>query len=183
VSGRLNRFLTLGGTAGALARYRTMALIVGTGLAILCFVGIPLQLAGGAPLGQNNWPWTSVVEIVGPLHGIFYIVYLLACLDLASRARFKTGQLLGMVCSGLLPLLAFYMERRVTERVRSQLALGADAPPGPAAAFWATLSGQSRRDAEAAARARQQGSQLEHDERPADRVEDASSPGQVKGSR
>jgi integral membrane protein len=160
-----------------------MALIVGTGLAILCFVGIPLQLAGGAPLGQNNWPWTSVVEIVGPLHGIFYIVYLLACLDLASRARFKTGQLLGMVCSGLLPLLAFYMERRVTERVRSQLALGADAPPGPAAAFWATLSGQSRRDAEAAARARQQGSQLEHDERPADRVEDASSPGQVKGSR
>lgn len=183
MSGRLNRFLTLGGTAGALARYRTMALIVGTGLAILCFVGIPLQLAGGAPLGQNNWPWTSVVEIVGPLHGIFYIVYLLACLDLASRARFKTGQLLGMVCSGLLPLLAFYMERRVTERVRSQLALGADAPPGPAAAFWATLSGQSRRDAEAAARARQQGSQLEHDERPADRVEDASSPGQVKGSR
>jgi integral membrane protein len=160
-----------------------MALIVGTGLAILCFVGIPLQLAGGAPLGQNNWPWTSVVEIVGPLHGIFYIVYLIACLDLASRARFKTGQLLGMVCSGLLPLLAFYMERRVTERVRSQLALGADAPPGPAAAFWATLSGQSRRDAEAAARARQQGSQLEHDERPADRVEDASSPGQVKGSR
>jgi integral membrane protein len=160
-----------------------MALIVGTGLAILCFVGVPLQLAGGAPLGQNKWPWTSVVEIVGPLHGIFYIVYLFACLDLASRARFKTGQLLGMVCSGLLPLLAFYMERKVTERVRSQLALGADAPPGPAAAIWATLSGQSRRDAEVAARARRQGSQLGHDERPADRVDDASSPGQVKGSR
>lgn len=174
MSGRLNRFLTLGGTAGALARYRAMALIVGTGLAILCFVGIPLQLAGGVPLGDNKWPWTSVVEIVGPLHGIFYIVYLLACLDLASRARFKTAQLLGMVCSGLLPLLAFYMERKVTERVRAQLALGEDAPPGPAATIWATLSGQSRRDAEAAARARRQGSQPELAERPADRVEDAS---------
>jgi integral membrane protein len=156
-----------------LARYRTMALIVGTGLAVLCFVGIPLQLAGGVPLGDNKWPWTSVVEIVGPLHGIFYIVYLLACLDLASRARFKTTQLLGMVCSGLLPLLAFYMERRVTERVRAQLALGEDAPPGPAAAIWATLSGQARREAEAAARARRQASQPEHADRPADRVEDA----------
>ncbi len=173
MSGRLNRLLTLGGTAGALARYRTMALIVGTGLAILCFIGIPLQLAGGGPLGQNKWPWTSVVEIVGPLHGIFYIVYLLACLDLASRARFKTAQLLGMVCSGLLPLLAFYMERKVTERVRAQLALGDDAPPGPAATIWATLSGQSRREAEAAARARQQASRSEYRNDPADRVEDA----------
>jgi integral membrane protein len=150
-----------------------MALIVGTGLAILCFIGIPLQLAGGVPLGDNKWPWTSVVEIVGPLHGIFYIVYLLACLDLASRARFKTAQLLGMVCSGLLPLLAFYMERRVTERVRAQLALGEDAPPGPAAAIWATLSGQSRREVEAAAKARRQAAQPEHADRPADRVEDA----------
>ena len=166
--------LRLGGTAGALARYRMMALIVGTGLAILCFIGIPLQLAGGVPLGDNKWPWTSVVEIVGPLHGIFYIVYLLSCLDLASRAWFKTAQLLGMVCSGLLPLLAFYMERKVTERVRAQLALGEDAPPGPAATIWATLSGQSRRDAEAAARARRQGSQPELADRPVDRVEDAS---------
>ncbi len=173
MSGRLNHLLTQGGTAGALARYRTMALIVGTGLAVLCFVGIPLQLAGGGPLGQNKWPWTSVVEIVGPIHGIFYIVYLLACLDLASRARFKTAQLLGMVCSGLLPLLAFYMERKVTERVRSQLALGTDAPPGPAAAIWATLSGQSRREAEAAARAREQASGSEHRNDPADTVEEA----------
>ena len=174
MSGRLNRLLTQGGTAGALARYRTMALIVGTGLAVLCFIGIPLQLAGGVPLGQNKWPWTSVVEIVGPIHGIFYIVYLLACLDLASRARCKTAQLLGMVCSGLLPLLAFYMERKVTERVRSQLALGADAPPGPAAAIWATLAGRSKRDADGgAAPGRQQGSLHEHPSVPADTVEEA----------
>jgi integral membrane protein len=173
VSGRLSGLLTQGGTAGALARYRMMALIVGTGLAVLCFIGIPLQLAGGGPLGQNKWPWTSVVEIVGPIHGIFYIVYLLACLDLASRARLKTAQLLGMVCSGLLPLLAFYMERKVTERVRSQLALGADAPPGPAAAVWATLAGRSKREADGGAAAgRQQGPLHEHPSAPAGTVEE-----------
>lgn len=129
----------LGGTAGALARYRVMAMVVGTGLAVLCFIGVPLQLAGG-----NKWPWTSVVEIIGPLHGFLYIAYLVVCLDLAGRARFKTVQLLGMVGSGLLPGLAFYMERKVTQRVRAQLALGADAPPGPVANLWAALAG--RRD-------------------------------------
>ena len=142
MSGILKGPQPLGGTAGALARYRVMAFIVGTGLAILCFIGIPLQVIGG-----NKWPWTSVVAIVGPIHGIFYIVYLLTCLDLAGRARFRTAQLLGMVCSGLVPLLAFYMERKVTERVRRQLALGADAPPGPAATIWAVLSGRARREA------------------------------------
>ena len=79
-----------------------MALIVGTGLAVLCFVGIPLQV-----IGDNKWPWTAVVEIVGPLHGIFYIVYLLTCLDLAGRARFRTTQLLGygLLRSGPTPRL------------------------------------------------------------------------------
>ena len=129
----------LGGTAGALARYRVMAFIVGTGLALLCFVGVPLQLAG-----DNKWPWTAVVEIVGPLHGIFYIVYLVTCLDLAARARLRTSQLLGMVGSGLVPLLAFYMERKVSQRVEAQLALGADAPPGPAVTVWAALGGRSK---------------------------------------
>jgi integral membrane protein len=111
-----------------------LALIVGTGLATVVFVGVPLQL-----VGHNKWPWNSVVEIVGTAHGFCYIAYLLCCLDLAGRARFKTTQLLGMVCSGLVPLLAFYMERKVTVRVKAQLAMGADAPPGPAATIWTAL--------------------------------------------
>lgn len=127
-----------------------MAIVVGTGLALLCFVGIPLQVAGhyadhlrGSPL-TSKWPWTAVVAIVGPLHGFAYIAYLLTCLDLAGRARFRTVQLLGMVGAGLLPLLAFYMERKVVKRVNAQLALGADAPPGPAATIWASISGRAR---------------------------------------
>ena len=79
MNGLLNRPHPLGGTAGALARYRVMAFIVGTGLALLCFVGIPLQVIGG-----NKWPWTAVVAIVGPIHGIFYIVYLV---DLSGPRR------------------------------------------------------------------------------------------------
>jgi integral membrane protein len=142
VSSSLNRNAPLGGTEGALKRYRVMAFIVGVGLATVCFVGIPLQVAGG-----NKWPWTAVVEIVGTAHGIFYIVYLVTCLDLASRARFRLAQLLGMVCSGFLPLLAFYMERRVTHRVAELLALGAGAPPAPAAVVWSAVTGRRAKPA------------------------------------
>jgi integral membrane protein len=129
----------LGGTRGALKRYRVMAMVVGTGLAIVFFIGIPLQVAGG-----NKWPWTAVVEIVGTAHGIFYIVYLLSCLDLASRARFRLSQLLGMVCSGFLPLLAFYMERRVSRRVEELLAQGPGAPPAPAAVLMSAVARRRR---------------------------------------
>ncbi len=133
------RSAPLGGLGAALTRYRVMAIVVGTGLAIVCFIGIPLQLAG-----HNKWPWTSVVEIVGTAHGFFYIAYLITCLDLAGRARFRAVQLLGMVCSGLLPLLAFYMERRVVARVRAQQAMGADAPPAPASVVWAAVNRKPR---------------------------------------
>lgn len=104
--------------AGALLRYRVMAYIVGVGLIILVFVGMPLKYGAGI---------TAVVSVVGALHGVLYIVYLVAALDLARRARFSILEMLAMVGAGLLPGLAFVIERRVTRRVRAKLARS---PPG-----------------------------------------------------
>ncbi len=97
---------------GALLRYRVMAYIVGVGLLILVLVGVPLQYAAGQ---------LAVVHVVGPLHGILYIVYLVAALDLARRARFTLLQMAAMVGAGFLPFLAFFIERRVTRRVEGEL--------------------------------------------------------------
>jgi integral membrane protein len=99
----------------ALARYRVMAYLVGTGLLVLCLVGIPLQIAG----------MPEVVQIVGPIHGFLYLIYLAAAYDLARRARFTLLQLAAMVAAGLLPFLAFVLERRVVGRVREEEAAGA----------------------------------------------------------
>lgn len=100
---------TLGSLDAALRRYRVLAMIVGVGLAILCFVGVPLQYG----FGVNN-----VDAIVGPIHGFFYIVYLIFALDLARRGRFSLPDLLMMVGAGLIPIMAFVVERRVTHAVR-----------------------------------------------------------------
>ena len=96
----------------ALQRYRIMAYLVGTGLLILCLIGIPLQYAAGHP---------GVVKVVGPIHGFLYIVYLAAAFDLARRARFGLWQLVAMIAAGFLPFLAFVVERRVVRRVHDQL--------------------------------------------------------------
>jgi integral membrane protein len=96
----------------ALTRYRIMADIVGVGLIVLVFVGVPLQV------WANN---TSVVAIVGPLHGFAYIVYLAAAYDLARRGRWTILQLLAIVVAGLVPFLAFVVEHFTSARVRRQL--------------------------------------------------------------
>lgn len=97
---------------GALVRYRVMATVVGVGLLVLVFIGMPLQFGAGLPM---------VVKIVGPLHGFLYIIYLVAALDLARRARFSFLEMLAMVGAGLLPFLAFIIERRITRRVRTEV--------------------------------------------------------------
>jgi integral membrane protein len=98
-----------GGLGASLLRYRVMAYVVGTGLATLVFVGVPLQYAAGIP---------QVDQVVGPVHGFLYIVYLLVAVDLARRARFTLLQMAAMIGAGFIPLLAFVIEHRVTRRIR-----------------------------------------------------------------
>jgi integral membrane protein len=85
-----------------------MAYTVGVGLIILVFVGVPLQYAAHSP---------GVVKVVGPIHGALYIVYLLAALDLARRARFGLLQLVAMVAAGFVPFVAFIVEHHVVRRL------------------------------------------------------------------
>jgi len=109
------------GIEGALLRYKVMAYVVGIGLLILVFVGVPLQYGADVP---------QVAQIVGPIHGFLYIVYLLTAVDLARRARFTLLQMLAMVAAGFLPFVAFIIERRVEVRVRETLV--GDEPAAPA---------------------------------------------------
>lgn len=97
----------------ALLRYRVMAYIVGTGLAILCFVGLPLQYAA-----HND----VVVAVVGPVHGFAYIAYLAVGYDMARRVRWPLSRLLPVVLAGFVPLLAFVIERLTTPKIESDIA-------------------------------------------------------------
>ncbi|HLX77851.1 MAG TPA: DUF3817 domain-containing protein [Acidimicrobiales bacterium] len=94
----------------ALSWYRVMAYIVGVMLIILVLIGIPLQFAANSP---------GVVSVVGPIHGFLYIVYLISAGNLARHERFSLRQMLAIVCAGLVPFLAFVVERWITRIVSS----------------------------------------------------------------
>lgn len=102
----------LAGIERALLRYRVLAWTVGVGLLVLVLIGVPLQYAASSP---------GVVQVVGPIHGVFYIVYLLVAFDLARRSRFSLPQILMMLCAGFLPVLAFIIERKVSHRVEAAI--------------------------------------------------------------
>ena len=95
----------------ALVRYRFMAYVVGVGLLVLVLVGVPLQYVAGEP---------AVVQVVGPVHGILYIVYLMTAADLARRFRLSLSQVIALVSAGFVPFLAFVVERWMTRRIAGQ---------------------------------------------------------------
>ncbi len=98
---------------GALTRYRIMAFVVGTALVVLVFVAIPLQYWAHHP---------TVAEVVAPIHGYLYIVYLVAAADLARRARWRLGRILMVVAAGFVPFLAFVVERHVNASMQAEFA-------------------------------------------------------------
>lgn len=88
-------------------RYRVMAYVTGAVLIVLCFVGIPLQLAA------NN---TVIVNDVGTLHGILYIIYVIVAYLLTRRLRLPLGQTIVVLLAGTIPVLTFVVERWVNRK-------------------------------------------------------------------
>ncbi|GAA4495390.1 DUF3817 domain-containing protein [Actinoallomurus oryzae] len=97
---------------GAVTRYRIMAYVTGTLLIVLCFVAVPLKIFAHNGVLSNA---------VGVPHGVIcYPLYLLATFDLYRRARWPLGRVVLIVLAGVIPFLAFYVERRVVNELRTR---------------------------------------------------------------
>jgi integral membrane protein len=93
---------------GALLRYRVIAYVVGVGLILLVCVGVPLKYAADV-----SW----LVAIVGPLHGVLYVIYLALTLDLARRIRMNPLVAIAVMLAGTIPFLSFVAERKISAYV------------------------------------------------------------------
>jgi integral membrane protein len=92
----------------SLARYRVIAYTVGVGL-LLLVVATTLDWGFGHP---------QMAEIVGPLHGFLYMIYLALGIDLALKARWSVVGTLLVLVSGTIPFLSFVAERQVSRRMK-----------------------------------------------------------------
>jgi integral membrane protein len=84
-----------------------MAFTTPTLLIILVFVGIPLQFAVGRP---------EVVNVVGTIHGVLYLVYLFAAFQLTKKLGVPRWQMGLVLLAGTVPFAAFVAERKMTRR-------------------------------------------------------------------
>ena len=97
----------------ALTRYRVVAYVVGVLLLVLALVAMPLKYIGDD---------STLVAVVGPIHGFVYMVYLVVAFHLAVLARWPWKYTILVLLAGTVPFLSFVAERKVTRRVRAALA-------------------------------------------------------------
>jgi len=105
----------------AALRYRVMAYITGVLIIVVCFVGIPLQVAA------NN---TFIVNQIGTVHGFLYIVYIIVAYILAQKLKMKLWPTILLLLAGTIPILTFFVERWMN-RTYIAPALAAEAAPSP----------------------------------------------------
>lgn len=104
--------------------YRVLALVVGvlllvgTADAILKYghhLDIP-GLAEGGTLNQfghdYDWVWLP--------HGWIYIAYVVVAFVLTQKARWTLPQFFVMMVAGLVPVMIFFVEHRVAQRLRTE---------------------------------------------------------------
>jgi integral membrane protein len=91
---------------GTVLRYRVMAYITGVMLVILCFAGIPLQIAG----------YPALAHVAGFVHGILYMIYVVTAALLAWKLRLAIVPTLLVLLAGIIPILTFVVERWMTRR-------------------------------------------------------------------
>jgi integral membrane protein len=103
----------------AALRYRVMAYITGVLIIVVCFVGIPMQVAA-----HNTW----IVNNVGTVHGFLYIVYIVFAYILAQKLKMPPVQTVLLLLAGTIPIMTFYVERWMN-RTYIAPALAAESAP------------------------------------------------------
>lgn len=97
--------------------YRVLALVVGV-LLVVGTLGSLMKylLAEGTALQDLGEALTPIWLI----HGWIYMIYVVVAFVLTQRAGWKLSTLLLMLVAGLVPVLIFWVERRVAHRLRSE---------------------------------------------------------------
>ncbi|MEU1407085.1 DUF3817 domain-containing protein [Streptomyces sp. NPDC005728] len=105
-----------------LTRYRVLAYVTGVLLVLLCLSMI-------AKYGLDVDGAADVTRVVAIAHGWLYVVYLVFAFDLGSKAKWPVGKQLWVLLAGTIPTAAFFVERKISRELETEVA-----DPAPAVA-------------------------------------------------
>jgi integral membrane protein len=86
--------------------YRVMAYVTGVILIVLCLFAI----------GQAFTNDESIVNVIGTVHGLLYIGYLLVSYPLTRRLRLPLRPTVAVLLAGTIPVMTFVVERWISHR-------------------------------------------------------------------
>ena len=98
--------------------YRWLALLVGVLLAFCSLVALPLKYL--MPEGSTLQEFGETASVMWVVHGWVFMIYVVVAFLLARRAGWSVRFTALALVAGLVPLLIFWVERRVTERYRAE---------------------------------------------------------------
>lgn len=98
--------------------YRVLAYVVGVLLAFCSLVALPAKYLAEDGSGLQDFGETA--SIMWVVHGWVFIIYVVVAFLLARHFGWSPAFTVLTLVAGLVPLLIFWVERRVTARVRAQ---------------------------------------------------------------
>jgi integral membrane protein len=98
--------------------YRILAIVVGVLLAFCSLVAFPAKYF--ATEGSDLQEFGESASIMWLFHGWIFMIYFVVAFLLARRFRWSARFTILTLVAGLVPLLIFWVERRVTARVRAE---------------------------------------------------------------
>jgi len=98
--------------------YRVLALIVGVLLAFCSLVAFPAKYF--ATEGSDLQQFGESASVMWVLHGWVFMIYVVVAFLLARHFGWSPGFTILILIAGLVPLLIFWVERRVVARVRAE---------------------------------------------------------------
>lgn len=109
-AGELRPTDDLNKVAGALKFFRVMAVIAGIALLILC---VELILHYG--FNNEALAWWS------PVHGLLFMAFMASVFNLGTKLRWTAVRMIGYICTAFVPVLSFWLERKVNAGVSALL--------------------------------------------------------------
>ena len=103
---------------GLLITYRVLAYVVGILLAFCSLVALPAKYL--ATEGSSLQQFGEDASIMWLFHGWIFMVYVVVAFLLARKAGWSIGFTVVALAAGLIPLLIFWVERRVVHKLKTE---------------------------------------------------------------
>jgi len=103
---------------GLVLAYRVLAFVVGILLAFCSLVALPLKYL--ATEGSSLQKFGEQASIMWVAHGWVFMIYVVVAFFLSRKAGWSIGFTILALVAGLVPLLIFWVEHRVVQKLKAE---------------------------------------------------------------